>query len=65
MDVELSEAGIKFRTNQAWDVNWGGGQNFPSGQSTGDDIMVSKAGTYNVWFNDLTGRYIFIPQAEE
>ena len=65
MDVELSEAGIKFRANQTWDVNWGGGQNFPSGQSTGDDIIVSKAGTYTVWFNDLTGRYIFIPQGEE
>lgn len=63
-DVELSEGGIKFRANQAWDVNWGGGENFPSGQATGDDIMVSEAGTYEVWFNDLTGRYIFIPQGE-
>lgn len=64
-DVELSEAGIKFRANQTWDVNWGGGANFPSGQATNDDIMVSQAGTYEVWFNDLTGRYIFIPQGEE
>lgn len=63
--VELSEAGIKFRANQTWDVNWGGGENFPSGQATGDDIIVSQAGTYDVWFNDLTGRYIFIAQAEE
>ncbi|SDR67674.1 SusF/SusE family outer membrane protein [Gramella sp. MAR_2010_147] len=63
--VELSEDGIKFRANQAWDVNWGGGENFPSGQATGDDIIVSKAGTYNVWFNDLTGRYLFIEQTEE
>ncbi|MCB7480725.1 SusF/SusE family outer membrane protein [Christiangramia sediminis] len=64
-DVELSEDGIKFRANLAWDVNWGGGENFPSGQATGDDIIVSSAGTYNVWFNDLTGRYIFIPVGEE
>ncbi|MCY2686863.1 SusF/SusE family outer membrane protein [Salinimicrobium sp. TH3] len=61
-DVELSEAGIKFRANQDWAVNWGGGENFPSGQATGDDIIVSKAGIYNVWFNDITGRYIFIEQ---
>ena len=60
-DVQLSEAGIKFRANQTWDVNWGGGENFPSGQATGDDIIVSEAGTYEAWFNDLTGRYIFIP----
>lgn len=61
-DVELSEAGIKFRANQDWTVNWGGGENFPSGKANGDDIIVSKAGTYDVWFNDLTGRYIFIEQ---
>lgn len=61
-DVVLSEAGIKFRANQDWTTNWGGGENFPNGQATNDDIIVSKAGTYNVWFNDLTGRYIFIEQ---
>lgn len=60
-DVELTEAGVKFRANQTWDVNWGGGENFPSGQATNDDILVSQAGIYEVWFNDLTGRYIFIP----
>ena len=64
-DVQLSEAGIKFRANQTWDVNWGGGENFPSGQATGDDIIVSEAGTYEAWFNDLTGRYIFIPVSGE
>jgi len=62
--VELSEDGIKFRANLAWDTSWGGGENFPSGQATGDDIMAS-AGTYEVWFNDLTGRYIFIPLEQE
>ena len=61
-DVVLSEAGIKFRANQDWGVNWGGGENFPSGVATGDDIIVSKAGTYDVWFNDVTGRYLFIEQ---
>jgi hypothetical protein len=63
-DVQLSEAGIKFRANQTWDVNWGGGENFPSGQATGDDIIVSEAGNYEAWFNDLTGRYIFIPTGD-
>lgn len=63
-DVVLTEGPVKFRANLAWDVNWGGGENFPSGLSNGDDIMV-KAGTYNVWFNDITGRYIFIPVVNE
>ncbi len=58
--IELSDGPVKFRANLAWDVNWGGGENFPSGLANGDDIAAT-AGTYNVWFNDLTGRYIFIP----
>jgi len=59
-DVVLTDGAAKFRANLAWDESWGGGDNFPSGQATGDDIMV-QAGTYNVWFNDITKRYIFIP----
>jgi len=62
--VTLTDGPIKFRANLAWDTSWGGGENFPSGQATGDDIMAS-AGTYEVWFNDLTGRYIFIPLEQE
>jgi len=62
--VTLTDGPIKFRANLAWDTSWGGGENFPSGQATGDDIMAS-AGTYEVWFNDLTGRYIFIPLEEQ
>jgi hypothetical protein len=58
--VELTDGEVKFRANLAWDTSWGGGDGFPSGIATGDNIKA-KAGTYNVWFNDLTGRYIFIP----
>jgi hypothetical protein len=57
--VELSEGGVKFRANLLWDTSWGGGESFPSGIATGDNI-TAKEGTYNVWFNDLTGRYIFL-----
>ncbi|MDX1426242.1 MAG: SusF/SusE family outer membrane protein [Salegentibacter mishustinae] len=62
-DVVLSDGPLKFRANLAWDVNWGGAT-FPSGEATGDDIQAT-AGTYDVWFNTLDGRYIFIPQEEE
>ncbi|MFO8146814.1 MAG: SusE domain-containing protein [Gillisia sp.] len=57
--VELTEGGMKFRADLKWDVNWGGGENFPSGIANGDDI-IAQEGTYNVWFNDITGRYNFI-----
>lgn len=63
-DVVLTDGPVKFRANLAWDVNWGGGENFPSGIANGDDIMVT-AGTYTVWFNDITGRYTFIPVVTE
>ncbi len=63
-DVVLTDGPLKFRANLAWDVSWGGGENFPSGIASGDDIMV-KAGTYTVWFNDITGRYTFIPVVTE
>ena len=61
--IVLSEAEAKFRANNAWDVSWGG-TNAISGIATigGANIPVSTAGTYNVWFNDLDGRYIFILQ---
>ncbi|HSP82830.1 MAG TPA: SusF/SusE family outer membrane protein [Gillisia sp.] len=57
--IELTDGPVKFRANLEWSISWGGGENFPSGLATNDDIMA-KEGTYDVWFNDLTGRYIFI-----
>lgn len=61
--IVLSAAEAKFRANDAWDVNWGAGTP-TSGQATigGSNIPVAAEGTYNVWFNDLDGRYIFIMQ---
>jgi len=63
--IELVDGFAKFRANDAWDVNWGA-ESPVSGQTTsgGPDIPVT-AGTYDVWFNTLDGRYIFIPQGEE
>lgn len=60
-NIELTDGFAKFRVDDAWDVNWGADTPM-SGQGTagGSDIPVS-AGTYDVWFNDLSKRYIFIP----
>ena len=61
----LADGEIKFRAADAWDINWGG-DTFPSGKATmnGPNIPVPE-GTYDIWFNDLTGRYIFIEQMTE
>ncbi|PRX46401.1 SusF/SusE family outer membrane protein [Salegentibacter salegens] len=63
--IELTDGEAKFRADDAWDLDWGGATPV-SGETTvaGPNIPVS-AGTYNVWFNTLDGRYIFIPQGEE
>ena len=63
--IELVDGFAKFRANDAWDINWGS-ETPLSGQTTsgGPDIPVT-AGTYDVWFNTLDGRYTFIPQVEE
>lgn len=62
-NITLSENAAKFRAEDDWATNWGGGT-APAGTATlgGQDIPVPTAGTYDVWFNDLDGRYIFIPQ---
>jgi glycosidase len=58
-DVELTDGELKFRANDAWDVNWGNNE-FPAGTAylNGVNVPVS-AGTYIVRFNDLTGAFSF------
>ncbi|WP_051336397.1 SusE domain-containing protein [Aquimarina latercula] len=60
----LLEGNLKFRADDAWDIDWG--SNTPlSGVATmnvGDDISIPvSSGNYDIWFNDIDGRYIFIP----
>lgn len=63
-DVELGDGEFKFRANEDWDIAWGATTMY-SGLATtepgGPNIPVN-AGTYDIWFNDITGRYILIPQ---
>lgn len=58
--VTLSNNNLKFRANNNWDVNWGADTSF-SGIATigGGDIPV-LASKYDIWFNDIDGRYLFI-----
>ncbi|HSI69541.1 MAG TPA: SusF/SusE family outer membrane protein [Gillisia sp.] len=58
--IELADGEAKFRADDDWVDEWGG-NTAVSGQATqgGPNIPVS-GGTYDVWFNDLSKRYIFI-----
>ncbi|MCM8568310.1 SusF/SusE family outer membrane protein [Gramella jeungdoensis] len=64
-EVSLADGEMKFRAADDWAVNWGAGTEL-SGEAVQDgaNIPVSE-GVYNIWFNDLTGRYILIPVIEE
>lgn len=57
--IGLNNGEVKFRANDAWDINWGAGD-FPSGTGTqnGPNIPVT-AGIYLVTFNSNTGAYSF------
>lgn len=58
--VTLTPGDVQFVTNTG--STWGGTTEF-SGQASenGSNIPVVVQDEYDVWFNDLTGRYIFIP----
>jgi len=62
-NIALSVNEAKFRANDSWDQNWGG-TTAVSGTASlgGSNIPVTVEGNYEVWFNDLDGRYIFIPR---
>lgn len=63
--ISLVDGEAKFRADDDWAVNWGGGKEFSSlGNDGTDNIPVTEA-TYDVWFNDLDGSYILIPLLEE
>ena len=62
--LELFDGESKFRAGDAWDTNWGADTELTGfGSFDGPNIPVS-AGTYDVWFNDVDGSYVFISQEE-
>ena len=60
MNVTYDDTELKFAADNSWDVNWGA-TDFPYGVgvNNGPNIPV-KAGTYNVFFNDILGIYNFV-----
>lgn len=51
----------KFRADKDWSKNWGGkDQDIPYGTAyfDGPGATIPEAGTYDIYFNDLTGSYV-------
>ncbi|QOD60869.1 SusE domain-containing protein [Polaribacter haliotis] len=59
-DVKLTPGNVEFVTDSG--TKWGSSSSF-SGVATdgGGSIPVVVEDNYDIWFNDLTGRYILIP----
>lgn len=58
--IPLTASEIKFRANDAWDINYGDTGNNGSLEAGGDNIPVAKAGTYSVMLDlskPLTYKY--------
>lgn len=56
---------MKFRSNHNWDSdNWGGKVASLAGMlyaaETGGDNLKVPAGTYDIYFNDITGKFMFV-----
>jgi hypothetical protein len=64
--LPLNDGKAKFRANNAWDVSWGGNtafSAFPNNGTSSGDIPVAKS-KYKIYFNDLDGSYLMIPNQE-
>ena len=64
--IVLKEGEFKLRADAAWSTNWGGQEKekFPTdfGIAEGGEnwkVTAKEAGTYDFYFNDLTGNYFF------
>ena len=67
LDATLIEGEFfKFRANDDWADNWGVASDALSGTAAygSPDNMSTSGGTFEIWFNDITGDYILIPVSE-
>lgn len=66
-NITLSAGKLKFNANKEWTISWGGETDLNIGDSNcgktttanGKDMYV-PAGTYDVFFNDITGQFVFV-----
>ena len=55
----LPTGGLKFRENNGWNDRSWGGDTFPSGSTTGNNLSVATAGFYDITLNIVVGTYSF------
>ena len=60
---------VKFKQgDDSWSFNWGGSLTnlsygyYGTGLTNGDNLYIDEDGTYDVYFNDITGNYRFVRQ---
>ena len=62
-DVVLVAGEMKFRTNNAWSLNYGGAT-FPAGEATPNSVsetaIVATPGTYDITFDRVSLTYTFV-----
>ncbi len=59
----IVDQGVKFRANNDWSTNWGCAD-FPYGIGSQDGANIPyTAGTYTIFFNDVSGTYYFFKQS--
>ncbi|KAA8484358.1 uncharacterized protein DUF5019 [Arcticibacter tournemirensis] len=61
-----ASTGLKFRIASGWSVNWGPAKGHETelrgkGVAGGENLTV-PAGTYQVYFDDITGHYVFVKE---
>ena len=62
-----SDCEVKFRVDGNWDVmDWGADvniadQSYGTGTKGGDNVKL-PAGKYKVYFNDITGQFLFLAE---
>lgn len=61
-EVEFAGGDVKFRQDNAWDINWGGAFPTDTGVNNGPNIKV-PAGIWNVSIDITTGVYTFTAPA--
>ena len=62
--VIAADGGIMFRADHDWGTKWCNGVNLDENAygtlATGGADNTLSAGTYDVYFNDITGNYLFV-----
>jgi len=62
-NVSLLSGEMKIRADDDWTNSWGDDENafVGKGENSGDPNITAQQGTYDIFFNDLDGRFVIVP----